>query len=206
MFRYESEGSTRASRPSQRANVTSNQHFFAQLGQRIIKVVTQLGPYGRLYELDPRLRPTGRSGSLTWSLEELRRYFAEGQGQLWERQALCKARPICGSAAAQQATLATVHGCIVDLPWQPANALEIRQMRQRLEDTASKRNLKRGPGGTVDIEFAVQMLQLRHAAHSPSVLTPSTLDALLALRDVGHISVEAAECWRESDRCLGSIE
>ena len=206
VFLYESEGSTRPIRPSQRANVTTNQHFFSQLGQRIIKVVTQLGPYGRLYELDPRLRPTGRSGSLTWSLEELLRYFLEGEGALWERQALCKARPIFGSETARQATLEVVRRCVVEPPWEPTNATEIRKMRQRLEETATKRNLKRGPGGTVDVEFAVQMLQLRHAAKSPAVLTPSTLDAIVALRDAGHISSEDAEYWRQSYRFLRSIE
>jgi [glutamine synthetase] adenylyltransferase / [glutamine synthetase]-adenylyl-L-tyrosine phosphorylase len=139
-------------------------------------------------------------------LEELRRYFAEGDGQLWERQALCKARPISGSPEAQQATLAVVHDCIQNPPWQPANAEEIRTMRQRLEETASKLNLKRGPGGTVDVEFAVQALQLRHAAESPSVLVPSTLDAFAALREAGHVTASDADYWRKSYRFLRSIE
>ena len=62
-----------------------------------------MGPHGRLYELDPRLRPTGKSGSLAVSLDEFERYFADGRGQLWERQALCKARPVFGSATARSA-------------------------------------------------------------------------------------------------------
>lgn len=206
VFLYESEGSTRALRPSQRGNVTSNQHFFSQLAQRIIKFVTQLGPYGYLYELDPRLRPTGRSGSLTWSLEELKRYFTGGGGQLWERQALCKARPIYGSHEARKATMEVVHHCVTHPSWQPGNATEIRTMRQRLEETATKFNLKRGPGGTVDVEFAVQALQLRHAELSPSVLVPSTLDAFAALKEEGHVSAADAEYWRKSYRFLRSIE
>ena len=85
----------RADRAARKRDATTtNQHFFSELGQRIIKVATQLGPYGRLYQIDPRLRPTGKSGPLAVSLAEFSRYFAEGQGQLWERQALCKARVV----------------------------------------------------------------------------------------------------------------
>ena len=61
-------------------------------------------------------------------------------------------------------------------------------MRTRLEDTASKRNLKRGPGGTVDTEFLVQMLQLKHGGDDPSIRVPGTLDALTALEKGGYLS------------------
>src|SRR5690606_12207146 len=87
---YEAEGSTHHAPWSTRTNTTTNQHFFSELGQKIVKDVNSLGPYGRLYELDLRLRPTGRSGALAVSFDEFARYFREGQGRLWERQALCK--------------------------------------------------------------------------------------------------------------------
>lgn len=206
VFLYEAEGSTRPLRPSHRTNVTTNQHFFSQLGQRIIKMVTQLGPYGRLYELDVRLRPTGRSGSLAVSLDEFVRYFDEGQGQLWERQALSKARTITGESSARQRVMEAARHCIVNPPWREENAAEIRAMRQRLEETASTRNLKRGRGGTVDIEFAVQLLQMRHAARSPHVLTPGTLDAIAALRRGGLVSEDDADFWSKSYRFLRSVE
>ena len=165
--------------------MTSNQHFFSQLGQRIIKVVTHIGPHGRLYEIDPRLRPTGKSGSLAVSLEEFERYFAEGRGQLWERQALCKARPICGTSAAQQRAMEVIRRVIVGYDWQPSSAEEIRHMRIRMQQSASDQNLKRGIGGTVDVEFIVQMLQLKYVDQYPEILTPGTLDAIAALRRAG---------------------
>ena len=62
IFLYEAEGET-AARSRRGGASTSNQHFFSELGQRIIKATTHLGPYGRLYELDARLRPTGRGES-----------------------------------------------------------------------------------------------------------------------------------------------
>jgi glutamate-ammonia-ligase adenylyltransferase len=66
--------------------------------------------------------------------------------------------------------------------------------------------LKRGPGGTVDVEFAVQMLQMTHAAASPSVLVPGTMDAIDALQRAGHLTAEDAESWSMSYRFLRSIE
>ena len=206
VFLYETEGMTWHTQPGRREETTTNQHFFSQLGQRIIKAVTQLGPFGRLYDLDPRLRPTGKSGALATSLEELRRYFTSGQGQLWERQALCKARPIFGTEQARHKAMQVVADCVVDGGWQPGDAERIRTMRLRLEETASKRNLKRGPGGTMDIEFGVQMLQLRHAAETPEVLESGTLDAIAALQDAGYLSRQDATFLSGSYRLLRSVE
>jgi glutamate-ammonia-ligase adenylyltransferase len=206
VFLYEADGTTRQPLRSRSDLTTTNQHFFSQLGQRIIKVISQWGPYGRLYELDPRLRPTGRSGSLAVSLDEFARYFASGQGQLWERQALCKARPIYGSPRARDLTMQVVRQAIVGAGWQPAHAEPIRAMRQKLEETASSRNLKRGQGGTMDVEFGVQLLQLKHATAAPQILVPGTLDAIEALRGARLLSPDTAETLMKSYRFLRSVE
>ena len=104
IFLYEADGATVHARRAPQRETTNNQHFFSELGQRIIKVASQLGPYGRLYEIDPRLRPTGRSGALATSLRRIRRATSpKGQGQLWERQAL--PRPaLCSAPATPPAT------------------------------------------------------------------------------------------------------
>lgn len=206
VFLYEAEGSTHHAPWSTRTNTTTNQHFFSELGQKIVKDVNSLGPYGRLYELDLRLRPTGRSGALAVSFDEFARYFREGQGRLWERQALCKARPIFGSPEARDAAMQVVREALMRPAWQPAFAEEIRDMRKRLEETATKQNLKRGAGGTVDVEFTVQMLQLRHASETPEVLTPGTLDALAALHEHGYLNDDDFEAFSTSYRFLRRIE
>ena len=79
-------------------------------------------------------------------------------------------------------------------------------MRHKLQETASPRNLKRGPGGTVDIEFIVQMTQLRYGAKSPDVLVPGTLDAITALRDHNYLPDEFADYLSKSYRFLRSVE
>jgi glutamate-ammonia-ligase adenylyltransferase len=205
IFLYEADGETRA-RSRRGGSSTSNQHFFSELAQRIIKATTQLGPYGRLYELDARLRPTGRSGAIVTSLDEFARYFATGEGQLWERQALCKARVVYGSQRAAAATEAAVAQAAFCRPLTPDDARSIRQMRHRLEETAGPRNLKRGRGGMVDIEFLVQMLQLRHGHENAALRVPNALAALRQLHAAGVLSAADYEYFTDSYTFLRRVE
>ena len=169
-------------------------------------MASQLGPYGRLYEVDARLRPTGKSGLLAVSFDAFDRYFSEGRGQIWERQALCKARVIVGSPRAAEYAMEIVAEPPSARPGGREFATEIREMRMRLEETASNRNLKRGPGGTVDTEFLVQMLQLKHGGADPSIRMPGTLDALAALRSGRLSRHDDAEYFRRSYRFQRSVE
>jgi glutamate-ammonia-ligase adenylyltransferase len=205
IFLFEAGGHTKG-RGREQEGGTINSHFFSEFGQRLIRVSNQLGPHGRLYEVDARLRPTGKSGALAVSFDALARYFAEGPAQLWERQALCKARPVIGNAAACGHAMEIVAQAAFGTTWRPEFAREIREMRSRLEETASERNLKRGPGGTVDTEFLVQMLQLKHGRDDASIRTPGTLDALTALEQGGYLAVDDAEYFRASYRFQRSIE
>jgi glutamate-ammonia-ligase adenylyltransferase len=206
VFLYGDEGSTVHRGRASRAGTTTNAHFFSELGQRLIKVTSHLGPFGRLYAIDPRLRPTGRSGSLAVSIGEFRRYFAEGSGQLWERQALCKGRIIFGTPEVTRRAMEAVKCAAYGPPWQPSHTDEIRNMRLRLEQSASQWNLKRGSGGTVDIEFLVQMLQLKYGGDDPSVHVPGTLPALEALFEAGYLERADYEHCSRSYRLLRSVE
>ena len=207
VFLYEDEGGTQHRRPKRKSQeMTSNRHFFGELGQRIIKIANHLGPYGRLYEIDPRLRPTGRSGPLATSLPEFSRYFSEGDGQLWERMALCRARVVLGNEIIRATTLQVIAESAYGHPWQQGDADEIVQMRHRLEESASKGNLKRGAGGIVDIEFITQMLQLRHGHDLPSVRQSNTLSALISLHNESLLSDKDFEYLISSYRLLRTIE
>ena len=206
IFLYEAEGNTFAA-PGSAVEKTSNRHFFSELGQRIIKAAGRTNGFGRLYEVDVRLRPTGRSGALAVSCDEFARYFAGGGGQLWERQALCKARVVFGSPRAGAAAIDVVARAAFDHPWQPSDAVEIRRMRGRLEETAdASGDLKRGPGGIVDIEFLVQMLQLKHARDNPRLRVANTLAALDELHRAGLMADDDREFFARSYRLLRTIE
>lgn len=206
VFLYEADGRTQPPKRGRGVEPTTNQHYFSELGQRVIKTSNFLGPHGRLYEIDPRLRPTGRSGPLATSLEELQRYFASGDGQLWERQALCRSRVVYGSPEATKRAMDVIAEAAYGPEWSAGNAEEIRSMRKKLEDTVPKNNLKRGFGGLVDIEFAVQLLQLRFAGNDESLRQSNTLDAIAALAEAGHLSVKDSEFFDDSYRFLRTME
>ena len=90
--------------------------------------------------------------------------------------------------------------------WQPEFANQIYEMRKRMEETASTRNLKRSAGGIVDIEFLAQMLQLEFAVESPIVMQPGTIEALTQLEATGHLDADSAKYLCDAYRFLRSVE
>ncbi|MGD9127505.1 MAG: hypothetical protein PVH19_09020, partial [Planctomycetia bacterium] len=206
VFLYEGEGNTEAVYPGDGRRSTTNQHFFSELAQRIIQMTGRLSTFGRLYEIDARLRPTGKSGSLAISLAEFERYFTEGSGQLWERQALCKARPILGSKRFVKATNRTIQKAISSRRWQKSNVQEIYDMRERQIKETNVGNLKRGRGGVCDIEFLVQMLQLKHGRRVASIRKPNTLDTLKELYRTELLDPEDVLFFTAAYRALRTVE
>ena len=203
IFLYQGDGNTHH---VDVACQTTNQHFFSKLGTKIIKGISAASQFGRLYELDCRLRPTGKSGSLAVSLSEFQRYFLSGQGQTWERQALCKARPIFGSTAAREEAERAVKTAIFCQPWSPSMAEDIRNMRLRMQKDCNTRNLKRAEGGAVDVEFAVQLLQLRHGEENPAIMVPGTIAAIEAITRAGYLKSEEGLFWSQSYQLLRNVE
>jgi glutamate-ammonia-ligase adenylyltransferase len=193
---YEADGETTG--PER----TTNFHYFTELAQRAIKTLSQAGPLGRLYAVDMRLRPTGKSGSLVVPLAEFRRYFAGGAAQLWERQSLARARVVRGDLDLTDA----VREGVLGRPWSPGLVGEIRSMRDRLESTASPRSLKRGPGGLVDVEFLVQLLQLKHGRDHSAILRPNVWDALDAIEAAGLLAPAEATALRDGYSFLRRVE
>jgi len=125
---------------------------------------------------------------------------------LWERQSLCKARVLTGSAqVVQRANRALIEATYCK-PWQADFATEIREMRLKLQESASPQNLKRNAGGTMDTEFIVQMLQLQHGLQSPEIRVTGTLAGLTSLEKAGILAASDAEFLRNAYRFQRSIE
>jgi glutamate-ammonia-ligase adenylyltransferase len=205
MLVYEEDGFTV---PGSQTEIqpTDNFHYFSELAQRIIKSAGVSEPMGRLYVIDMRLRPTGKSGSLVIPLAEFRRYFAEGEAGLWERQALTRARIVYATQgfapAVEQALLAAAYG----EPWKPSLAEGIRAMRERLEQTRGDRDLKRGFGGIADIEFIVQLFLLKYARERSSLRTGNVWIALARLEAEQLLPPEEAGELRRAYDFLRLIE
>ena len=208
VFLYDHDGTTVPARRGRKpAEGTSNAHFFGELAQRTMRVFNAFGPQGRLYEMDSRLRPSGRSGPAAISLAEFARYFAEdGPAAVWERQALVKARPVVGGVAAAAEVRRIIDEATYGRSWTAADVESIRRMRFRMEEGARPTNLKRGAGGVVDIEFVAQMLQLVHGGRDLPLRTSGTLPALVALHEAGLLGDERFAFLERSYRTLRAIE
>jgi glutamate-ammonia-ligase adenylyltransferase len=105
-------------RSADRCEPTDNFHFFSEMAQRLIRILGQHGPYGKLYTVDMRLRPTGRSGSLVVPLDEFRRYYESAAAQLWERQALTRARVVYGDPTLASEVMRVIHQAVYAWPWK----------------------------------------------------------------------------------------
>lgn len=165
---------------------------FVRLAASLTELLTTLTPEGRLYEVDLRLRPEGKSGRLSMSLEGAVRYYRE-RAQVWEKQAMVKARFVAGDSALAQAFLDVITPLVYPDPFPDCRAQDIRAMKLRIERERLKpeergRDLKLGEGGLSDVEFLVQLLQMRYGARNPNLRTGSTLTALSRLAELGVLS------------------
>lgn len=149
------------------------------------------------FDVDLDLRPEGRSGVLSRTVDGYRQYW-ERWADTWEFQALLRARPVAGDAdlGAELCDAALEH--VYREPFPPAWRTDVRKMKARVDKERLPKgsdaalNLKLGRGGIVDVEFAVQLLQLEHGAALPEVRSASTGDAIARLRDAGILDAEAA--------------
>ncbi|MCA8915078.1 MAG: bifunctional [glutamate--ammonia ligase]-adenylyl-L-tyrosine phosphorylase/[glutamate--ammonia-ligase] adenylyltransferase [Planctomycetes bacterium] len=170
------------------------QAFYSKVVRRLLSLLSATGERGRLYEVDMRLRPRGSASTLAVTLDELQRYLSTEAG-FWERLAGCRARILNpdapASVRARQIFDEFVYG-------SGADAAETRSMRERLERESPRNALKRGPGGTLDIEFLLAHLQLKHAAQVPALKQPDLWEVLAIARD--HALIDA----RSYDAIAGS--
>ena len=172
--------------PGDDAALDAQEHC-VRVAQRLISALETPTVQGSCYEIDSRLRPSGNQGALVTSLAALRAYHG-GEAQVWERQALLRARPVAGDPGAATEFEALRREALLR-PLPSGVAAEIHRIRLRMEseladESRGHRDLKRGRGGLLDVENAVQYLQLVHAEEVPELLaverTEATLDRLVA--------------------------
>jgi len=172
--------------------------YFARLTQRLINALTAQTNYGALYQVDMRLRPSGRAGPLATQLEGFAAY-QETEAWTWEHMALTRARVVTAPPAFKQ----RVERVIQDILRRPRDAeliagdvVEMRAAIAKEKGDGERWDLKYVAGGLIDIEFIAQYLQLIHAHRLPNILDTSTarvLDKAWALR---VLPVEDAEILR----------
>ncbi len=207
--------------PSAAPNPDEAAAYFSRYAQRIIRMLAEPHAGGPGYVLDTRLRPSGSHGLLVASARSFASYHGlletEGgaerpaglsAGAEWERQALIRARFVAGdsSLGARVMTIATLAAYEGGLPAaESMHRLRLRMERELGREKATRRELKVGRGGLLDIEFLAQWLQMRHGSDE-RVRTPDTSDALEALSARGYLARADYELLRDAYRFLRRLE
>jgi glutamate-ammonia-ligase adenylyltransferase len=192
----------------------TNSEHSQKLAERIISELHRLVKDPQLeFEIDMDLRPEGKNGTVARSVDSYRAYYSRW-GDIWENQALLRARMIYGSQE-----LVAEFNEVIDQYRYPAelankSVIEIRRIKARIENERlpqgadPKRHLKLGRGSLSDIEWLVQLLQLKHGNEFPNIRTPKTLDALNALVESGlmeeHDARVLSEAWVLTSRVRSS--
>ncbi|MCA1282770.1 bifunctional [glutamine synthetase] adenylyltransferase/[glutamine synthetase]-adenylyl-L-tyrosine phosphorylase [Saccharopolyspora sp. 7B] len=161
------------------------------------------------FEVDAALRPEGKAGALVRTLDGYRSYYRRW-ARTWEFQALLKARPVAGNVELGQRYVDAVWPQVWTAAEREDFVPDVRSMRRRVERHVpaelSERELKLGPGGLRDVEFAVQLLQMVHGRSDEDLRSPITVDALRSLGEGGYVARADAADLVESYRFLRTLE
>ncbi|MCO5991032.1 bifunctional [glutamine synthetase] adenylyltransferase/[glutamine synthetase]-adenylyl-L-tyrosine phosphorylase [Actinoallomurus spadix] len=180
-----------------------------RLASGMIRACSASTAEGALWEVDAALRPEGKSGPLVRTLASHRAYY-ERWAKTWEFQALLKARPVAGDRDLGE----EYAEALAPLVWRAAerdNFVEdVQAMRRRVEEhidpDQAGRQLKLGPGGLRDVEFAVQLLQLVHGRTDEELRGANTLNALKKLSWGGYVGRADAAALANAYRFLRRVE
>ncbi|HXS62079.1 MAG TPA: bifunctional [glutamine synthetase] adenylyltransferase/[glutamine synthetase]-adenylyl-L-tyrosine phosphorylase [Streptosporangiaceae bacterium] len=198
-----------ADRPAADVDETVALRAATQLASAMIRICSERGAEGAMFPVDANLRPEGRNGPLVRTVASHLAYY-QRWAKTWEFQALLKARPVAGDAELGQDYLQAV----TRLVWQAAQrddfVADTQAMRRRviasLPASEVDREIKLGPGGLRDIEFAVQLLQLVHGRADETLRDPATLPALEALAAGGYVGRIDGANLADSYRFLRAVE
>ncbi|WP_329386286.1 bifunctional [glutamine synthetase] adenylyltransferase/[glutamine synthetase]-adenylyl-L-tyrosine phosphorylase [Streptomyces sp. NBC_01351] len=180
-----------------------------RLASHLMRICSETTVEGTIWPVDANLRPEGRNGPLVRTLASHMAYY-QRWAKTWEFQALLKARAVAGDPdlGAQYVE------AISPLVWQAAErenfVADVQKMRRRVVDNIPAaqvdRELKLGPGGLRDVEFAVQLLQLVHGRHDATLHSGTTLDALHSLAAGGYVGRTDAAQLHDAYRFLRAME
>ena len=181
--------------------------YFARLTQRLVNAMTAQTNYGKLYDIDMRLRPSGRSGPVATSFASFESYQRD-EAWTWEHMALTRARVVSAPPAFAARLDAAIRTVLCGERNAATVAADVREMRaaiakEKPED--ARWDLKYAAGGVVDLEFIAQYLQLVHAAALPDILDTSTAAVFDNAARLGVLSIEDAEVLRPATRLFHDL-
>ncbi|WP_335931891.1 bifunctional [glutamine synthetase] adenylyltransferase/[glutamine synthetase]-adenylyl-L-tyrosine phosphorylase [Streptomyces sp. PTD5-9] len=180
-----------------------------RLAAHMMRICSDTTAEGTIWPVDANLRPEGRNGPLVRTLSSHLAYY-QRWAKTWEFQALLKARPVAGDPELGAEYVEAVS----PLVWQASErenfVPDVQRMRRRVVDNIPAdrvdRELKLGPGGLRDVEFAVQLLQLVHGRSDATLRSGTTLEALRALAAGGYVGRVDAAQLDDAYRFLRALE
>ncbi|MFB8037810.1 bifunctional [glutamine synthetase] adenylyltransferase/[glutamine synthetase]-adenylyl-L-tyrosine phosphorylase [Streptomyces sp. NPDC056004] len=180
-----------------------------RLAAHMMRICSDTTVEGTIWPVDANLRPEGRNGPLVRTLSSHLAYY-QRWAKTWEFQALLKARPVAGDPELG----AEYVDAVSPLVWQAAErenfVPDVQKMRRRVVDNIPAdrvdREIKLGPGGLRDVEFAVQLLQLVHGRSDATLRSGTTLEALRALAEGGYVGRVDAAQLDDAYRFLRALE
>ncbi len=179
------------------------------LASGMMKACSERTVDGTIWPVDAALRPEGKAGPLVRTLASYTRYY-ESWAKTWEFQALLKARPVAGDGALGGEFVNAVAPMVWNVSCRDGFVGDVQGMRRRVEHNVrpadAARELKLGPGGLRDIEFAVQLLQLVHGRADESLRSGSTLAALSALTSGGYVGRDDGALLEQAYVFLRTLE
>ena len=192
---------------------------YSKCARKIISLIGTPHYEGPGYELDTRLRPSGSQGLLVTSIEAFARYHGtadagvhqSGRAATWERLALLRARFVAGDTDLGQRAIAIAQRAAYEQQLDaPTVGADIKRLRERMEQELARErpgryDLKFGRGGLLDIEFSVQLLQLRFG-QSAAVRSSDTREALEGLRQIGALNEDKYRKLHDGYHFLRRVE
>jgi glutamate-ammonia-ligase adenylyltransferase len=206
MFVYGADGETSGGR----SGSVANGDYFARVCRELVALLEDITEEGHVFRVDLRLRPEGRMGPIVLSLDGYRQYYRE-RSELWERQALIKARVAAGDARVgarfQDLARETVYRPGLDERIVPA----VRAMKGQIDDALRVKggeatNVKLGRGGIREIEFIVQALQLLYGGDDAWLREPNSLKAIFRLTERGYLAPDLGRLLSQAYVHLRTIE
>ncbi|MEO0881510.1 MAG: bifunctional [glutamine synthetase] adenylyltransferase/[glutamine synthetase]-adenylyl-L-tyrosine phosphorylase [Pseudomonadota bacterium] len=185
---------------------TAGPVWFTRFTQRLITALSADTAEGQLYEVDMRLRPSGRSGPVAVRLSSFEKYHRD-EAWTWEHMALTRLRPVCGNTDLSNKIRATSQRLLVEAPRRDELTEDILDMRRRLARQKPSQglwDLKQGEGGVIDLEFIVQRELLMLNTADPPATRLS--DAIKLLKQSERLSADEAADLLEAESVLSALQ
>ena len=176
--------------------------YYTRLTQRLLAALTAPTKAGKLYDVDLRLRPSGRKGPLATQFSAFTLY-QKSEAETWEHMALTRARVVAGEPSLA-AEIAGAIAAVLTAPREPAKLVrEVRAMRTLIASEKGDQDpwdLKLVSGGLIDIEFVAQYLVLAHARERPRLLDVSTRAVIAEAGACGLLTPDEQQALADAHR------